>query len=227
MGSFQDRLQMLTVQLVPFIMAVVFHEYAHGRIAQLWGDSTAKDAGRLTLNPIPHIDPVGTLLFPVINMLTGIPLLIGWARPVPIDPKRFRKYRPGLFFVSLAGPGMNFLLAIVSAAVFCCLQKWMSPTFYLFEPLINMSFVSVSVNYALGIFNLLPLPPLDGSKVVESFLSVKLTREYEKIAKFSMLILLVLIMTGMLSFLQYPITLCRNLTLGLMLYLFGLPIPTG
>ena len=128
-SSFAERLQMLSIQLVPFVMAVSFHEYAHGFIANRWGDSTAKDAGRLTLNPIPHMDPIGTVLFPVINMLTGMNLLFGWAKPVPIDPRRFRKFRPGLFWVSLAGPGMNFLLAIVSAVVFCCLNLWMPQVF--------------------------------------------------------------------------------------------------
>src|SRR3990172_2247474 len=95
--DFAHAIQMLSVQLVPFMMAVVFHEFAHGFIANRWGDTTARDQGRLTLNPLPHIDPIGTLLFPIINMVTGMGILIGWARPVPIDPSLFRKYRPGLF----------------------------------------------------------------------------------------------------------------------------------
>src|SRR4051812_28254481 len=102
MGSFAERIQLLSIQLVPFIMAVVFHEYAHGFIANRCGDQTAEKAGRLTLNPLPHIDPVGTLLFPIINMLTGMNLLFGWAKPVPINPTRFKNYKSGLFFVSLA-----------------------------------------------------------------------------------------------------------------------------
>src|SRR3954464_7519318 len=163
--NFAANIQLLSIQMVPFIMAVVFHEFAHGFVANLWGDSTAKDQGRLTLNPIPHLDPIGTVLFPLINMLSGFNALIGWAKPVPIDPRRFRKYRPGLFWVSLAGPGMNILLAIISAASFFALSRWMPRTFYLYDPLIKMSLVSVSLNYALGIFNLIPLPPLDGSKI--------------------------------------------------------------
>lgn len=86
--SIAERLQMVSVQLVPFVMAVVFHEYAHGFVANRWGDPTAKEQGRLTLNPVPHMDPIGTVLFPLINMLSGMNLLFGWARPVPIDPRR-------------------------------------------------------------------------------------------------------------------------------------------
>src|SRR4051812_33854217 len=107
MDDLVQRLQLTAIQMPPFLMAVVFHEFAHGIVANRWGDSTAKDEGRLTLNPVPHVDPIGTLLFPLINMISGIPFLIGWARPVPINPSRFRKYRPGLFWVSLAGPSMN------------------------------------------------------------------------------------------------------------------------
>src|SRR5690349_478772 len=147
MGSFSERIQMLSIQLVPFIMAVVFHEYAHGFVANRWGDNTAKNEGRLTLNPIPHMDPLGTLIFPMINMLTGMNILFGWAKPVPINPNRFKKYRPGLFWVSLAGPGMNFLLAFLSAGIFCALEAWAPKTFYLYEPLARMAIVSVSLNY--------------------------------------------------------------------------------
>src|SRR5690349_11239129 len=99
MGSFAERIQLLSIQFVPFMMAVVFHEVAHGFIAHRWGDTTAKAQGRLTLNPIPHLDPLGTVIFPMINMLSGMNILFGWARPVPINPARFKKYRAGLFWV--------------------------------------------------------------------------------------------------------------------------------
>ena len=167
MESFVENIRNVTLQMPPFIMAVIFHEYAHGFVANRWGDSTAKDQGRLTLNPVPHIDPVGTLLFPLINMLTAIPILIGWARPVPINPNRFRKYRPGLFWVSLAGPAMNFLLATLSALTFFAILVWVPSDFYLHEPLREMAKISVSLNFALGLFNLIPLPPLDGSKIIK------------------------------------------------------------
>lgn len=220
--DFAENIRHATLQMAPFIMAVVFHEYAHGFVANRWGDKTASDAGRLTLNPVPHIDPVGTLLFPMINMVTGIPILIGWARPVPINPNRFRKYRPGLFWVSIAGPMMNFLLAILSAAAFCAMTLWMPQTFYLFEPLTKMALISVTLNFALGIFNLLPLPPLDGSKIIESFLPYEAARKYEAIAQYSFFILLALLMSGALSILHGPILFFSGLTIGAMAQLFGL-----
>lgn len=221
MGLLAERIQMLSIQLVPFIMAVVFHEYAHGFMAKQWGDTTAQSQGRLTLNPLPHLDPVGTLIFPMINMLTGMNLLFGWARPVPINPNRFKKYRPGLFWVSLAGPGMNFILAFLSAFIFCGLQAWMPQDFYLFEPLIAMAGVSISLNYALGIFNLIPLPPLDGSKMVEAFLPYELSRKYEMFTRYSFFILIALLVSGALSFLRYPILFCTHQTLSLVSSLFG------
>ncbi len=221
MGSLSERMQMLSIQLVPFIMAVVFHEFAHGFIANRWGDNTAKSQGRLTLNPIPHMDPVGTLLFPIINMLTGMNLLFGWAKPVPINPSRFTKYRPALFWVSLAGPGMNFLLALISAVVFCSIQTWVPQSFYLYEPLTAMSYVSVSLNYALGIFNLIPLPPLDGSKMIEAFLPHEVARKYESISQYSFFILLALLLSGAISVLSYPIHFLSQLTFFLVGQLFG------
>jgi Zn-dependent protease len=221
--DFNERIQLAAIQFVPFMIAVVFHEYAHGLVANLWGDKTAKDAGRLTLNPVPHIDPIGTLVFPLINMLSGMNILFGWARPVPIDPRRFRKYRPALFWVSLAGPGMNFLLACLSAAAFCALQLWVPRDFYLFEPLTGMTYVGITLNYALGIFNLIPLPPLDGSKIIESFLSFNATRKFEQLARYSFVILLALLFTGALNVLTYPIQFCSDLTLYFMAQLFHLP----
>jgi Zn-dependent protease len=221
--SLPQRLQMVSIQFVPFMIAVVFHEYAHGLTANRWGDKTAQEQGRLTLNPIPHIDPIGTLLFPIINMLTGIPILFGWARPVPIDPRRFKKFRPGLFCVSLAGPAMNAFLALLSAAILCSIALWVPHDFYLFEPLIKMCAVSISLNYALGLFNLIPIPPLDGSKVVESFLPFAAARKYESFAKYGMLIMFALLFTGAFSYLAAPIEFCSDWTLGLMIKLFHVP----
>lgn len=221
MGSFPERIQMLSIQLVPFILAVVSHEYAHGWIANRWGDNTAKLQGRLTWNPVPHIDPIGTLLFPMINMLSGMNLLFGWAKPVPIDPRQFRKYGPGLFWVSLAGPGMNFILAVISSIAFCSIYRWVPHDLYLYEPLIGMAYISVSLNYALGIFNLIPLPPLDGSKIVEAFLPLRLAQKFETLTQYSFFILIALLFSGALSFLSYPIRFCTQATLGLTAQLFG------
>lgn len=204
-ASMVERLQRVLLQFVPFIMAVVFHEFAHGLAASRFGDTTARDEGRLTLNPVPHIDPIGTIVFPLISMMSGLSLLFGWAKPVPINPARFSSYRKGLFWVSFAGPGMNFFIALVSATIFWILRVTVSQEFYLYEPLINMLYISVSLNFALGIFNLLPLPPLDGSKMIESFLSYNAARKYEMLSQYSFYILIGLMITGAFAILHYPI----------------------
>ncbi len=226
-STFEDRIQMTALMFVPFMMAVVIHEFGHGLMAKKWGDRTAMDSGRLTLNPIPHIDPLGTVVFPLIVFLTGTPFLFGWAKPVPINPSRFHKFRPGLFWVSLAGPMMNVLLAIISAALCCAILAWVPQTFYLYEPLKGMMYVSISLNYALAIFNLIPLPPLDGSKIVESILPYEMAQKYEAISQYSFFILMALMFTGLMSFLSYPIRLFSELTLGTMAWIFGLTSAGG
>ena len=219
--DFAEAIQYFCIHFPPFLFAVIFHEFGHGWMASRWGDPTAKAQGRLTLNPAAHIDPVGTLLFPAINMLTGIPLLIGWAKPVPINPTRFRKYRPGLFWVSSAGPGMNVLIALVSGLLAAAFLRFVPQDFYLYEPLQRMLVASVMVNYSLAVFNLLPLPPLDGSKIVESVLPLELGRQYERIAAYSFWILMALMISGALNILSGPITMATKLTLGLALKLFS------
>ncbi|MFN7685398.1 MAG: site-2 protease family protein [Oligoflexia bacterium] len=218
-----DSIQRLALQIVPFFMAVIFHEVAHGWVANQWGDSTAKDQGRLTFNPMPHLDVVGTVILPVLMMSTGSGLLFGWAKPVPIDPSRFRKFRPGLFWVSAAGPLMNFLLATVSAFGFALMNRFLPESFSLSEPLVGMAYISVSLNFSLGIFNLLPIPPLDGSKIIESFLSYTALRKYEALAQYGFWILLALLMTGALSILSSPITFLTRLVLGFAISAVGLP----
>jgi Zn-dependent protease len=222
--DFASNMQRLSIMIVPFLVAVIFHEVAHGFIAYRWGDSTARDQGRITFNPVPHIDPLGTLLLPILMMFTGSGMLFGWARPVPINPTRFKKYRAGLFWVSLAGPAMNFLIAALSGLSFAAILKFVSPEFYLFEPLIEMTKVSVMLNFSLGIFNLLPLPPLDGSKIIESFLPYNAMRAYESIAQYSFWILLVLIMSGALSILSVPIHFLTRFTLIESISLFQIPL---
>jgi len=222
--DFNSSIQRLSIMIVPFLVAVIFHEVAHGFIAYRWGDSTARDQGRITLNPAPHIDPLGTLILPILMMFTGSGMLFGWARPVPINPGRFKKYRAGLFWVSLAGPAMNFLIAGLSGLAFAAILKFVSPEFYLFEPLIEMTKVSVMLNFSLGIFNLLPLPPLDGSKMIESFLPYNAMKAYDSIAQYSFWILLALMMTGALSILAGPIHFLTRFTLMSSISLFQIPL---
>jgi len=222
--GFDLNFQLLAVQFPPFILAVVFHEYAHGWVANLWGDPTAKDEGRLTFNPIPHMDFMGTFVFPVIIMLSGLGILFGWAKPVPITPSRFHKYRPGLFWVSFAGPGMNFLLSFVSAIVVCLFIKFLPQGNFLYEPLVRMATVSVILNLWLGFFNLLPLPPLDGAKILDSFLPYDLSQKFAQLGRYSFFILIILLMSGAFRYLAYPIQLISSLLLLFWSSVFGVDL---
>lgn len=221
MDHFQEGLQRLGYQFVPFLLAVVGHEFGHGFVAHLWGDKTAKNAGRLTLNPLPHLDLIGTILFPVINMVSGINLLFGWAKPVPIDPRQFRKFRPGLFCVAIAGPVSNFIMAFLCAFSLCAMVRFVDPTFFFFEELKTMLEIGVFINYGLGFFNLLPFPPLDGSKIVESILPYPLMLKYERLTKYTIVLLLILMFTGAISYLNGPILFLGNITLAIASMVFN------
>jgi Zn-dependent protease len=224
MDHLAEGLQRLGYQFVPFLLAVVGHEVGHGVMANYWGDTTAKDRGRLTLNPIPHIDYVGTLLFPIINMVSGMNLMFGWAKPVPIDPRRFRRFRPGLFWVALAGPISNFLLAFLCAFILCLMVRYVSQDFSLFKELTTMLEIGVFINYGLGFFNLIPIPPLDGSKVVESLLPFPAMAKYEALAKYSIFILLALMFTGAFEVLNKPIMFLATITIQIASWAIGVQI---
>lgn len=175
------------------LIAMVFHEYAHGWVAKKWGDTTAQDMGRLTLNPVPHIDPVWTIIVPLIFFLMPGGLIFGGAKPVPIDPRNFRKFRPGLFWVSIAGVTMNLLLATLAAVFLVVFSIYVPSDFSLHRPLTLMAYSGIMVNCSLALFNLLPIPPLDGSRVVESVLPLKYLKHYEDFARHGAMILLVLL----------------------------------
>jgi Zn-dependent protease len=221
MDSFEARLQMMTLQIVPFFAAIVIHEFGHGWVAKLWGDRTASDEGRLTLNPIAHIDPIGTVLIPMMNMLTGIPLFFGWAKPVPINPTRFRKYRLGLFCVSLAGISANVILAFICALAVAAFHKFQPELWGYSEPLMKMLMIGVQINFAIALFNLLPIPPLDGAKVIESMVGYQGGQVLAYLERYSFIILLGLLWFNVLSFLHGPITALSNFSLGIALMVFG------
>jgi len=222
MNDIASTIQQIATVFPIFLIAIIFHEFAHGYVASWYGDDTAKDAGRLTFNPVPHIDPIGTLVLPIVMMATGTNFLFGWAVPVPINPNRFRKYRPGLFWVSFAGPIMNFLLANVSAFILMLIMSFMSRDSGFYEPAINMCVSSITLNYALAFFNLIPLPPLDGSKMVQSFLSYQATQKYESISQYSFWILMALMFTGAIQIIAYPIHFFSRGTLWIYASIFEL-----
>ncbi|NDF14729.1 site-2 protease family protein [bacterium] len=219
--SMQEGLLRIGYTFVPFLFAIVGHEYGHGLMAHLWGDDSAKENGRLTLNPTPHLDPIGTLLLPLISMLTGSSLFFGWARPVPINPNRFRKYRPGLFWVSFAGPLANAMMALLCALLFCLMVRFVPQDFIFGKEFKTMLIGGIQINFGLGMFNLLPIPPLDGSKIIESGLSYNAARKFEQLQQYSFFILIFLIATNALSFLSGPILWLSMVTLNLAAALTG------
>jgi Zn-dependent protease len=221
MENIGTQLQQLFIQFPPFMIALVFHEVAHAWVANKWGDSTAKDEGRLSFSPVPHTDVMGTLVLPISMMALGSPVLFGWAKPVAIRPERFKNFRAGLFTTAAAGPAMNVILAFFSAMGLGAMVAFASPEFYLYEPLIAMLQGSIIVNFSLAFFNLLPLPPLDGSKMVQSFLSGEAAEKYESISQYSFFIFMALIFTGALSVLRGPILGATQFVIGLARVVFG------
>lgn len=183
--------EFLALSIVILLFSVIVHEVMHGVLARKFGDHTAENAGRLTLNPIPHIDPIGTILLPAILIFTGSPILFGWAKPVPVNPLNFSNLRRGELFVSAAGILANFSLAIAAALIYHILNALPQSFPALLGGLLRFT---VSINLVLGVFNLFPIPPLDGSKVLLSQLPYKLVREYQKLERYGFLILIILLM---------------------------------
>jgi len=157
------------------ILSIVLHEVAHGYAANWLGDPTARLAGRLTANPIPHIDPIGSVVVPAMLFLSGSGFLMGWAKPVPYNPYNLRNQRWGESFVAFAGPATNFILAII----FAILVRLAIPLDLSYE-FIEIASKIVAINVLLGLFNLIPFPPLDGSKVIEVILPLRLRMQYRE-----------------------------------------------
>lgn len=188
---------------IPMLFAITVHEVAHGWVANKLGDPTARMLGRLTLNPIKHIDPIGTILVPGLLLIIGTPFLFGWAKPVPITPQNFKKPRTGMAWVAAAGPGSNLLMALIWLTI-----SWISVTFAAvlpwLAPLYWMGVYGVIVNIGLGVLNLFPLPPLDGSRVLAGLLPPEGARVLYRIEPYGLFIVAILIATGMLRILLAP-----------------------
>lgn len=183
------------------VVAVILHEISHGVVALWFGDRTAKEAGRVTLNPIPHIDPFGSIVLPAMGAIIGFPVL-AWAKPVPVNPSRMRHPRRDMVFVSLAGPGTNFLLMIGAALAARAAYANITPVFSTDQlPLgIKILFSFALVNLFLGLFNLLPIPPLDGSALIERVLPSPWLPQWYKFRPYGFLVLFLLVFsTGVIS----------------------------
>jgi Zn-dependent protease len=181
--------------IVPLIIAIVFHEVAHGWVARWFGDDTAARQGRLTFNPIKHVDPVGTVILPGILALSGAPVF-GWAKPVPVNTNRLRNPRLHMMAVAAAGPGMNLLLGLVAALALGVVMAMAGPVAPgpVLEFIATSLVLFLSINIFLALFNLLPIPPFDGSYIISGLLPPHLAAGYEKLRPYGLLLLVGLLL---------------------------------
>ncbi|MCK4232911.1 site-2 protease family protein [candidate division WOR-3 bacterium] len=191
----------IVLNVVILLLSIIIHEISHGFAALKLGDPTAKMSGRLTLNPIPHIDILGTIILPVMLVVMGSPFLFGWAKPVPVNPLNFRNPKRDMMITSLFGPLSNLALAIIFAVlyrVFLILGLKGNIPLQVFE-------FGAAINILLFCFNLLPIPPLDGSKVLMYFMPDNIAEGFSKIERFGFIIIFGLFFLGILGGILYPI----------------------
>ena len=188
--DFALTIKRLAVAFVPMMLGIILHEVCHGWMAARRGDHTAAMLGRITLNPLPHIDPAGLMFFVVSGLFS--PFVFGWAKPVPINPRNFKHLVKDTMLVSFAGPAANFVLAVVSAVLMRVYVEIFPPHLWDQNGVWNffslMLYASVSINFTLAWFNLMPIPPLDGSKILWGILPAKLAYNYMQLERYGMLI---------------------------------------
>jgi Zn-dependent protease len=195
---------MMVLQLLVFFMALTVHEFAHGWVARQLGDRTAEFQGRLTFNPKAHIDLFGTIILPLVLMASRSPVVFGWAKPVPINPLSFRNPRKGMMWSALGGPVANFTLAALCILLF----KFLTLAGIYIYPLMLFLLLVIQVNVFLGTFNLIPVPPLDGGRILVGLLPREQAYAYSKIEPYGFFIVIGLLYFNILDrFLYYPITL--------------------
>jgi Zn-dependent protease len=190
--------QTLLIYIIPLLFAITLHEAAHGWVASKLGDHTARMMGRVTLDPTKHIDPIGTIAIPLVLLLSSSGFIFGWAKPVPINFNALRNGKNGMIWVALAGPGANILMAI------CWLFVMIIAINMNMAVLIEMGRIGILVNCVLAVFNLLPIPPLDGSRVISALLPNRLAYQYNQLEQYGLYILLGLMFLGGFNYLVRP-----------------------
>ncbi|NYT79332.1 site-2 protease family protein [Alcaligenaceae bacterium] len=209
-------IQTIAVYALPVLFGITLHEAAHGYIARMFGDPTAYEAGRISLNPIRHIDPVGTIVVPLVllfatKFMGGGGLLFGWAKPVPVDWSRLRRPKRDMLWVALAGPASNLIMAVIWAVGLRLLSEAGATQG---EFWVQMSIAGIQVNLILMALNLVPLPPLDGGRIVFSLLPARMAWQYSRIEPYGLLIVIVLMVTGALWVILQPFLALGQLVVG-------------
>jgi Zn-dependent protease len=195
-------IQYFTISIIPVLLAITVHEAAHGYAAKHFGDKTAYFLGRITLNPIKHIDPIGTVVIPGMLLLLSAPFLFGWAKPVPVNFSNLNNPKKDMMWVALAGPASNLVMAIIWAIVLG-LFKSSDASYALF--VIGMAQVGIMINLVLMLLNLLPIPPLDGGRMAVSLLPSPWSYKLASLERYGMFILIFLIVSGLLSAILLPL----------------------
>jgi Zn-dependent protease len=209
-------IQTVALAAIPVLFAITLHEAAHGYVARHFGDMTADKTGRISLNPLHHIDPFGTVILPLLTLWMG-GILFGWAKPVPVNFAALRNPKKDMLWVAIAGPASNLVMALGWALVYK--MGLMFPENYFADPMLGMAMWGIKINVVLMVLNLLPLPPLDGGRVAVSLLPHRQAFQLAKIEPYGMFILIFLAMTPVLSFILSPLI---GLMFKLLSSLFGI-----
>lgn len=216
--DFHNILITVLVYAIPVIFAITLHEAAHGFVSRRYGDNTAWMLGRVTLNPVKHIDPIGTVVIPIVTLALS-PFMFGWAKPVPVNFNNLKPQRPGMFWVAAAGPGSNLLQLVIWALVALVLARTIDPKGLVGPFWLSVADAGIRVNIMFALLNLVPILPLDGGRMVTSVLPPRLANAYQGTERFGMIILLVLLFTGVIGWVLSPML--RGMY-GLTLRLIGL-----
>jgi Zn-dependent protease len=198
----ENLIQTIAIAAIPVLFAITLHEAAHGYVARHFGDMTAHQMGRISLNPLRHIDPVGTILLPLLTFMFG-GILFGWAKPVPVNFAALRHPKKNMLWVALAGPAANLLMALLWALL--ARLAWSSPDNYFADPLQEMALMGIRINVVLMVLNLLPLPPLDGGRIAISLLPHRQAYQLAQIEPYGMFILIFLAITPVLGWILSPL----------------------
>lgn len=207
--------QLILTGILPVLFAITMHEVAHGWMARLLGDDTAERQGRLSFNPLHHVDPLGTIILPGLMLAMKTGFMFGWAKPVPVTASRLRNPRKGMMLVAIAGPASNILMALFWALVARAAGFLDESSPYL-EPLMLMSQIGIMFNILMAVFNMIPLPPLDGGRLVLEMLPYNAAQKFSRLEPYGFFILIGLMFTGILNvFITIPMHLLRGIMMGI------------